>query len=115
MVLGGATCAAAELLWPGSAAYFEPKCSREPILPHGPNRFALSDGRARNVRDSNRLAGCDLGCVLHYEASDSTRLSPSHENRSHVFSDNRSNLHSGDQLGIASRLCDARRVLRFLE
>ena len=87
----------------GALLIARPEGDREPVLPRVPVLGALSDGRARDRRHGDRVAGDDLRRVLDHPAGDPARLPAAHDDPAHVRADDRPDLRAGGELDPARR------------
>ena len=82
---------------------------RIPFYALVPALGALPDGRARHRGDGRRLAGADLRRVLADPAGGAARLLPARDDRPHLGTQERADLHPRGELGAlrspASRWC----------
>ena len=97
----------------GALILRDPQADRQPVLPAVPALGAAADGRARDVRDRDRLAGGDLGRVLGHAPGGAARLPAAPDDPAHVARRGRAGLRPGRQLGDLRRGRRARDRLRL--
>ena len=68
----------------GALILRDPQCRRQPVLPAVPALGAAADGRPRDVRDRDRVAGGDLGRVLGHAPGRAARVPAAPDDPAHA-------------------------------